>query len=98
MSHLLNEVDDGTELVVTEIVKAGTQDIDVGDTFEIYDSRESGLLPDGSVPSCRWIATVEHEMPNQLGRAQLKSVNDDYSLVIVPSCMGGSRVQVEVAE
>ena len=95
MSHILTEVENGTELEVTEVIKDGHPEIEVGDTFTVESVREKGLFPDGSVPSCRWIAEADHEMPHLLTKAQLKSVNDDYSQLIVPDCQGGSRIRVE---
>ena len=94
-THILNEVQSGTQLEVTEVVTDGHPEIEVGDVFTVDSTRTRGDLPDGSTPSCKWLAEADHEMPHLGVKAQLKSVNDDNSLVIVPDCQGGSRVRVE---
>lgn len=96
MTHVLADVDEGTELTVTEIVEDGRPDVDVGDVFSVRSARTAGLYPDGSVPPNRHTVSTEHEIDNVGGPQQLKSAEMADDVVIVPCCMGGARVRVEV--
>jgi len=95
MTHLLEDIDDGTELEITGVQKEGFPDLEAGMTMTVLRSRSKGANPDGSMPRNRRIAAVSHDIPNVVGSKQLKSSDEQDDEVVIPGCMGAARVTMK---
>jgi hypothetical protein len=94
MNHILSEVDEDTTLEVKAIISQNKHDIEEGDKFTIKSIRKKEKMPDGSVPDNQWIASASHSSSSFKGNIQLKSKDDYFSRVIIPSPSGGVRVEL----